>query len=44
LLRRHDPPVIARTVDDRVAFDVRTLSDDELRTVADAAKAAGWGG
>jgi L-seryl-tRNA(Ser) seleniumtransferase len=44
LLRRHDPPVIARTVDDRVAFDVRTLSDDELGTVADAARAAGWSG
>jgi L-seryl-tRNA(Ser) seleniumtransferase len=43
-LRRHDPPVIARTVDDRVAFDVRTLADDELGPVADAATAAGWGG
>jgi L-seryl-tRNA(Ser) seleniumtransferase len=43
-LRRHDPPIIARTVDDRVAFDVRTLGDDELVTVAQAAIAAGWSG
>ncbi len=41
-LRRHDPPVIARTVDDRVAFDVRTLSDHELKIVADASEQAGW--
>jgi L-seryl-tRNA(Ser) seleniumtransferase len=41
-LRRHDPPILARTIDDRVAFDVRTLSDDELSIVADAAEQAGW--
>ncbi len=41
-LRRAPLPVIARTVDDRVAFDVRTVADDELGPLADAAKGAGW--
>jgi L-seryl-tRNA(Ser) seleniumtransferase len=41
-LRRQDPPVIARTVDDRVALDVRTVADDELTPLADAIRAAGW--
>jgi L-seryl-tRNA(Ser) seleniumtransferase len=28
-LRRHDPPVIARIVDDRVMLDLRTVSEEE---------------
>ncbi len=32
-LREHDPPVIARTEDHRVMFDVRTLKDDEFPIV-----------
>ncbi len=39
-LRGYDPPVIARTQEGRVVFDVRTLSDDELKIVADAVAAA----
>ena len=35
-LRAHDPPVIARTQDDRVVFDVRTLRDDEFEIVGEA--------
>lgn len=40
-LRRHDPPVIARTGDGAVLLDVRTLRDDEFDTVAAAVAAAG---
>ncbi len=35
-LRRYQPPVIARALDDRVALDVRTLADDEFPVVAAA--------
>jgi L-seryl-tRNA(Ser) seleniumtransferase len=43
-LRHRARPVIARTVEDRVAFDVRTVADDELAPLAEAARAAGWKG
>ncbi|MEO0603138.1 MAG: L-seryl-tRNA(Sec) selenium transferase, partial [Myxococcota bacterium] len=33
-LRVGEPPVVARVVDDAVQFDVRTLADDELATIA----------
>jgi L-seryl-tRNA(Ser) seleniumtransferase len=39
-LRAYDPPVIARAQDDRIVFDVRTLTDDELKIVAAAVAAA----
>jgi L-seryl-tRNA(Ser) seleniumtransferase len=39
-LRLSDPPVIGRIHDDRVLLDPRTLSEDELEPVADAARAA----
>ncbi|NIM50244.1 MAG: L-seryl-tRNA(Sec) selenium transferase [Gemmatimonadales bacterium] len=39
-LRQHDPPVIARTSEDRVVFDVRTLGDDEVAVVAEAVRQA----
>ncbi len=42
-LRQHDPPVIARTVDDLVVFDVRTLLDDEFALVAEAVTQAKGG-
>jgi L-seryl-tRNA(Ser) seleniumtransferase len=35
-LRAHQPPVIARALDGKVALDVRTLADEEFETVADA--------
>jgi L-seryl-tRNA(Ser) seleniumtransferase len=39
-LRLSDPPVIGRIHEDRVLLDPRTLSEDELEPVADAARAA----
>jgi L-seryl-tRNA(Ser) seleniumtransferase len=39
-LRGSDPPVIGRIHDGRVLLDPRTLSDDEVDTVAAAARAA----
>ncbi|MBN1866254.1 L-seryl-tRNA(Sec) selenium transferase [Candidatus Sumerlaeota bacterium] len=36
LLRRHEPPVVARIADDRVALDMRTLLDGEERLVGAA--------
>ena len=33
-LRQSDEPVILRTLDDGLLFDVRTLEDDELEAVA----------
>jgi L-seryl-tRNA(Ser) seleniumtransferase len=44
VLRRHDPPVIARTAEGRVLLDVRTIRDDEFGLVVDAVRAAGWDG
>ncbi len=35
-LRQNDPPVIARIKDDVIVFDVRTLFDDDLKTIADS--------
>jgi L-seryl-tRNA(Ser) seleniumtransferase len=35
-LRRADPPIIARTVDDAVALDVRTMRDEEFGMVVRA--------
>ena len=35
-LRQADPPIIARTVDDAVALDVRTMTDEESAIVAKA--------
>jgi L-seryl-tRNA(Ser) seleniumtransferase len=35
-LRHHNPPVIARTGDGGVVFDVRTMTEDDLRVVVDA--------
>jgi L-seryl-tRNA(Ser) seleniumtransferase len=43
-LRTANPPVIARTVSDRVVLDVRTIRDDEFAAVADAVRAIGWNG
>ena len=40
LLRRHDPPVVARIADGRVVFDPRTLLDAEAGLVAEALAAA----
>jgi L-seryl-tRNA(Ser) seleniumtransferase len=39
-LRQHDPPIIARIAADRVVLDPRTISSDELPTVAAAVRAA----
>jgi L-seryl-tRNA(Ser) seleniumtransferase len=39
-LRRHDPPVLARTEGGRVVLDVRTIADDEFGVVGDAVAAA----
>jgi L-seryl-tRNA(Ser) seleniumtransferase len=39
-LRTADPPVVARVQDDRVLLDPRTLTDDELPLVAQAARTA----
>src|SRR5437763_16569887 len=33
---RHDPPIVGRIVDDRFTIEVRTLSDDDRRVVAEA--------
>ncbi len=38
-LRANDPPVIARTAEGCVVFDVRTVADAELAIVGDAARA-----
>ncbi len=35
-LRHNDPPVIARVADGAVIFDVRTIREEELSTLADA--------
>ncbi len=35
-LRRHDPPVIARVVDDRTVLDLRTVDPDDDATIASA--------
>ena len=40
VLRRSDPPVIARIREDRVLLDPRTLSDDEVDEVVRAARTA----
>jgi L-seryl-tRNA(Ser) seleniumtransferase len=39
-LRQHDPPIVARIAADRVVLDPRTISSDELPTVAAAVRAA----
>jgi len=39
-LRQHDPPIIARIAADRVVLDPRTISSDELPTVAAGVRAA----
>jgi len=39
-LRLHRPPVIARAHEARVAFDVRTIADDEFPALAEAVAAA----
>lgn len=39
-LRQHDPPIVARIAADRVVLDPRTISPDELATVAAAVRAA----
>jgi L-seryl-tRNA(Ser) seleniumtransferase len=39
-LRQHDPPIVARITADRVVLDPRTISADELPTVAAAVRAA----
>jgi L-seryl-tRNA(Ser) seleniumtransferase len=39
-LRQHDPPIVARIAADRVVLDPRTISLDELATVAAAVRAA----
>ena len=43
-LRTANPPVIARTVSDRVVLDVRTIRDDEFTAVVAAVDAVGKGG
>lgn len=35
-LRAHSPPIIARVLDDRVVFDVRTMTESEIGVVATA--------
>ncbi len=35
-LRGNDPPILARTANQRVIFDVRTIADDEIPIVAQA--------
>lgn len=37
-LRAFDPPIIARVEQDKVFLDVRTIQDEELKTVARAIK------
>jgi L-seryl-tRNA(Ser) seleniumtransferase len=37
-LRFYDPPIIVRVEKDQVLLDVRTIQDNELRTVAEAVK------
>ena len=39
-LRENDPPLITRMVDDRVALDVRTMSDADVRATTQALKFA----
>ena len=39
-LRRHEPPVIARTAEARVLLDVRTIADEEFNSVAEAVQEA----
>jgi L-seryl-tRNA(Ser) seleniumtransferase len=39
-LRQHDPPIIARIAAERVLLDPRTMSPDDLPTVAAAVRAA----
>ena len=39
-LRRHSTPIIARIVEDRVVFDLRTVAPDEDRAIVDAMRAA----
>ena len=39
-LRRQEPPVVARIVDDRVCFDLRTVSSQELRDLEAAIRGA----
>ena len=36
LLRKYDPPIIARIQNDRVLFDMRTVEMDECKTIEDA--------
>ena len=36
LLRRNDVPIIARILKDAIHFDMRTVSDEELKVIADA--------
>jgi L-seryl-tRNA(Ser) seleniumtransferase len=36
LLRRHEPPIIARIKDDKVLLDMRTLLEDEDKIIIDA--------
>jgi hypothetical protein len=43
-LREHDTPVVARARDARVMLDVRTVGDDEFKTVVEAVRGAGWQG
>ncbi len=42
-LRTAEPPVIARTVNDRVVFDVRTIRDDEFAAIVAAVESVGKG-
>ena len=37
-LREYDPPIITRVKGEKVLFDVRTIGDKELMTVAKAIK------
>lgn len=39
-LRQHQPPVIARALENRVVFDVRTIGDQEFEIVAEAVSAS----
>ena len=39
-LRRHDPPVISRIERGRVLLDLRTVLEEQDRTIADALVAA----
>ncbi|MBZ0307884.1 MAG: L-seryl-tRNA(Sec) selenium transferase, partial [Anaerolineae bacterium] len=41
LLRRHDPPIIARVKDDRLLLDPRTVLEDQILLVAAALKQYG---